>query len=163
MPLKLEWGRLCTGWQVKPSGSWKNILSCFSRSLAPWCPGCLGHMVACHTCLRRGHEVARRRRRRRRRQVVWSGNPVSLALPPTSSLDGVPLASRSPGACSRPAHPDLLVASSAGWGGKWPLRPERLLVWTSGPPPDRNFLNNQGHILWHKKPSFLFLNHFDVK
>ena len=42
--------------------------------------------------------------------------PGVPGAPPTSSL---PLASRSPGAsCSRPARSDLLVASSAGWGGK---------------------------------------------
>ena len=60
MPLKPEWGGLGTVWQVKPGAPLdpEKVLSCFSSSLAPECPGCLGHMVAYHTCLRRGHEVA---------------------------------------------------------------------------------------------------------
>ena len=46
MPLKPEWGGLGTGWQVKPGAPLdpEKVLACFSSSLPPECPGCLGHI-----------------------------------------------------------------------------------------------------------------------
>ena len=89
------------------------------------CPGCLGH-AAYHTCLRRegGEVVAGTRRQEAGR--VRSRNPASLALTTTSRLPPVWRSPRAPWrlltACARwPTGGTSLVASSAGWWGKWPL------------------------------------------